>query len=373
VLSQFEEWGINLLPNRLKNFFLPKRFLLRLTLVNIIVIVAFVMFSSWAIYDTACLLADGLFSLSGQIQHQFRATLFQYLWIFSISAVILGSLVHFYLTKKITQPIKELIEATKKMKQGEFSSPIQVKENGEIGELIHVFNDLAQQLEYNEQHRKKLVSDLSHEFRTPLTNLNGYLRALQSGVIEGNERLYQSLYSESTKLTQLVKQMEQLKEWDEMTTPTFDEKTPVDMKTFIENSTEIFHWSLEQKGINLEVDVQTGKVPIHQTNISQVISNLLDNAVSYYEGSGPIHIQGEKLSKKYKVSITGPGREISKTDRKKIFERFYRTDPSRSRDSGGSGLGLAISKEIIERHHGEIGVHSEGNRHTFWFVLPSIH
>src|SRR5699024_7717939 len=123
VLSQFEEWGINLLPNRLKNFFLPKRFLLRLTLVNIIVIVAFVMFSSWAIYDTACLLADGLFSLSGQIQHQFRATLFQYLWIFSISAVILGSLVHFYLTKKITQPIKELIEATKKMKQGEFSSP----------------------------------------------------------------------------------------------------------------------------------------------------------------------------------------------------------------------------------------------------------
>jgi two-component system sensor histidine kinase BaeS len=360
-----------LLPNKLKNFLIPKGFLLRLTLVNIIVIVAFVMISSWAIYNTACLLADGIFSMTALKHQQFRETLFQYLWIFSISAVILGSLIHYYLTKKIIQPLKELIDFTKKLKKGEYSKPLDVKENGEIGELISHFNDLALQLDHNKQHRKKMVSDLSHEFRTPLTNLNGYLRALQSGVMEGNDRLYQSLYAESRKLTDLVEQMEQLKEWDEVEAKTFDEKSPVDIRTFLNDATGIFHWSLEQKGIELVVDVQPAIVPINETSISQVISNLLDNAINYHEGSGPITVQGEQMDNKYKVSVTGPGREISEKDRQKIFERFYRTEPSRSRKLGGSGLGLAISKEIIERHDGDIGIQSEGKKHTFWFVLPA--
>src|SRR5699024_633903 len=160
VLLRFEEWGISLLRNRLKSMFLPKRFLLRLTIMNIIVIIAFVMFSSWAIYNAACMIADGIFSMNVQKQTQFRATLFQYLWIFSVTAVIIGSLIHFYLTRKMMQPLKELIQFTKKMKQGEYSSPIHGTEDGEIGELINHFNDLAQQLESNEQHRKKLVSDL---------------------------------------------------------------------------------------------------------------------------------------------------------------------------------------------------------------------
>ncbi|WP_440896349.1 sensor histidine kinase [Amphibacillus sp. Q70] len=356
--------------NRWRSIFIPKRFLLRLTIINIIVIVAFVMLSSWAIYNTACMLADGLFSMSLQKQNQFEAMLFQYLWIFSISAVILGSLIHFYLMKKVMQPLKKLIYSTKKMKQGQYPSPIQVKENGEIGELVCHFNDLAQQLATNEQQRKKLVSDLSHEFRTPLTNLNGYLGALQSGMIEGDEKLYQSLYAESTKLTQLVEQMEQLKEWENMKNRTFDNKVPVDMKEFIEKSIEIFHWSLEQKGIELEVDIHSGIVDIDQTSISQVLSNLLDNAIRYYEGSNAIIVRGEKLPAEYRVSVTGLGRDLSEIDKEKIFERFYRTEPSRSRELGGSGLGLAISKEIIERHKGKIGVQSKGNIHTFWFILP---
>ncbi|WP_077602940.1 sensor histidine kinase [Oceanobacillus sojae] len=359
-----------MLQNKWGRNFLPKRFLIQLTVINMIVIVAFVMLSSWAIYNTACMLADGLTSMTEQKQNQFQATLFQYLWIFSISAVILGSLIHFYLTKKMIQPLRELIQSTKEMKQGQYPSSIHVKGDGEVGELIRHFNDLVQQLETNEQQRKNLVSDLSHEFRTPLTNLNGYLLALQNGVMEGDEKLYQSLYAESSKLTQLVEQMEQLKEWDDMQIYSFHEKELTNMQEFIERSIKIFQWPLEKKQIELKTDIQTGTAVINRTSISQVISNLMDNAIRYYDDAGPINIKGEEMHNEYKVSITGPGRAISEKDKERIFERFYRIETSRSREFGGSGLGLAISKEIIERHHGEIGVQSKGNMHTVSFIIP---
>jgi two-component system sensor histidine kinase BaeS len=343
----------------------------RLTFINIVITAIFVAYSSWAIYNTACLLADGMLSMTAQKQNLFETTLYQYLWIFSLSAVFLGGLIHYYLTKKITEPLKKLILSAKEMKQGNYI-PIQVpvKEDGEMGELINHFNELTKQMETNEKQRRKMVSDLSHEFRTPLTNLNGYLRALQSGVLEGDERLYQALYEESSKLTQLVEQMERLKEWDDMTERAADKIEAVDMKEFIEKSVEIFHWTLAQKDIELVMDVESSVVDIDATSISQVVSNLLDNAIRYYEGTDPITIKGEKLSKAYRVSITGPGRTIAKAERKRIFERLYRTESSKSQATGGSGLGLAISKEIIERHHGKINLQSDGSTHTFWFTLP---
>nr|WP_266095256.1 sensor histidine kinase [Gracilibacillus oryzae] len=118
------------------------------------------------------------------------------------------------------------------------------------------------------------------------------------------------------------------------------------------------------------VKAESGIVLVNDRSISQVLSNLLDNAIRYYEGTGPLIIKGECSDSEYKFTVTGPGRAIRPEDSERIFERFYRTEHSRSREFGGSGLGLAISKEIIEQHNGKIGVQSEGNNHTFWFVLP---
>ncbi|WP_156288861.1 sensor histidine kinase [Oceanobacillus salinisoli] len=296
--------------------------------------------------------------------------LFQYLWIFSISTITIGSLTHFYLTKKLIHPLRELIHSTKKMKQGEYPTPIEIKPEGEIGELMSHFNDLVKQLEANEKHRQKLVSDLSHEFRTPLSNLNGYLRALQSSVIEGDEKLYQSLYEESKRLIHLVEQMEQLKEWDHLSSQIFSEKSPVNIKKLVEQSVEMFRWTSEQAKIKVQVDVAPSLVTVNSGAITQVISNLLDNAIRYYEGTGPIMIEGKNLESEYVLCVIGPGKPISVEGQERIFERFYRTDYSRSREFGGSGLGLAISKEIIGHHRGIIGVTSEENVHTFSFRVP---
>lgn len=348
----------------------PKQFLFQLTFINIVVITAFVGLSSWAIYNTACMLADGLALMTTQKQSQFEATLYQYLWIFSISTIVIASLTHFYLTKKLFHPLRELIDSTKKMKQGKYPEPIKVKSNGEIGELINHFNGLVKQLEDNEKHRQKLVSDLSHEFRTPLSNLKGYLRALQTGVIEGDEDLYQSLYEESNRLIYLVEQMEQLKEWDHVSTLTFSEKSPVNMKKLVEQSVEMFRWVLKQNDIEIDVEVTPSMVNVNGDAIAQVISNILDNAIRYFEGTGPIIIKGVPIQQDYKLCVTGPGKSISAREQERIFERFYRTDHSRSRELGGSGLGLAISKEIIEHHGGVIGITSKENMHTFWFRVP---
>lgn len=348
----------------------PKQFLFRLTFINIVIITVFVGLSSWAIYNTACVLADGFISMSAQKQAQFEATLFQYLWIFSIAAIVIGSLTHFYLTKKLIQPLRELIDSTKKMKQGKYPNPIAAKHKGETGELIHHFNDLVRQLEVNETHRQKLVSDLSHEFRTPLSNLNGYLRALQTGVIAGDEKLYASLHQESKRLIHLVERIEQLKEWDHVSSQTYSEKSSVSMNKLVEQSVEMFRWGLEQANIKVKVDVAPSLITVNSDQVTQVISNLLDNAIRYYEGTESLTIKGINHLSEYKLCITGPGKPISNIDHELIFERFYRTDQSRSRELGGSGLGLAISKEIIEHHGGRIGMTSERNMYTFWFELP---
>src|SRR5699024_10312983 len=130
-------------------------------------------------------------------QKQFDSTLYYYLWIFSFIAIIIGSIIHYYLTKKTIRPLKRLTESTKSMKEGNYPKPLEVTTNDEIGQLTSHFNGLIQQLKNNHEHRQKLVTDLSHELRTPLSNLNGYLYALKNGVIEGEEELYESLYEES--------------------------------------------------------------------------------------------------------------------------------------------------------------------------------
>ncbi|WP_229683129.1 sensor histidine kinase [Virgibacillus oceani] len=356
--------------NKQSKSLFPNQFLLRLTFINIIVIASFIVLSSWAIYNTACILADGLVTVNNQKQAQFESTLLQYLWIFSISTIVIGSLIHFYLTKKMMYPLNGLIESTKRMKQGQYPSAIRVESHDEIGQLISHFNDLVQQLKDNQQHRQKLVSDLSHEFRTPLSNLNGYLNALKDGVIEADQKLYQSLHGESKRLISMVEQIEQLKEWDYVSKQTFSEKEPIDMQFLVEQSAQMFHWSLNKEGIIVNVQVEPGIVHVDNGGISQVISNLIDNAIRYYLGPEPIIIKGETLKSGYMLSISGTGQSIPIAEQERIFERFYRIDHSRAQDLGGTGLGLAISKEIIEHHNGKIGVKSEGHYHTFWFTLP---
>lgn len=144
-----------------------------------------------------------------------------------------------------------------------------------------------------------------------------------------------------------------------------------EIESLLTQCVAMFDRTLMQKSIPIQVEVESCKLYINIEGIQQVISNLLENAMLYYEGIGPILVIGKKQGKDYCISITGPSNPIPVNEREKVFMRFYRLDSSRSRLTGGSGLGLAISKEIVERHHqGKIGIDTTRNSNTFWIVLP---
>lgn len=362
------EWGINLL--RLKQI-LPKGLLWRISIVNILVITMTVGLSGWAVYQTACFLAGGFGNFGALRQQQFNSTFLQYVLIFSMIGLVVGSLLHFYLIKKLLQPIRELITSTRQLKEGTFPDFIQTDHDDEVGELVEQYNGLITQLKRNEEERIKLVADVSHEFRTPLSNLNGYLYALKSGAIEGNDEIYNSLYSEVHRLTHLIEDIDKLKEWNHITTQAYSNKQKVTIKEQITQCVGMFELELDKHQIPIDINIDDHEVIINLEGIQQVLSNLLDNAIRYYDGNTAIKITGEQMDGLYKVSITGPGKSISPREAAKIFQRFYRLDASRNDQTGGSGLGLSIAKEIVEKHGGDIGLNSEDNENTFWFTLPS--
>ena len=348
---------------------LPSRLLWRLTIVNTVVIIVMMTLIGWAVYETACSITEGMGNLGEQRQQQFNATLLQYVISFVIVGIIIAVFLHIYFTQKIIEPIKQLIESTKQMKRGSYPARIKIKADGELVELVDQFNELIDQLEKNEYERDKLVTDLSHEVRTPLSNISGYLQALQSGVMEPTEELYSSLLNEANRLKEMMNQLDQLKQWDQNSL-TYKEQVEFDIKGIVDQVIAMFSWSLKQRNIPLTAKVERRRLKGNASGIEQAITNILANAIEYYKGDGEIEISGVVENNDYVIMISGPGDEISSKDKQQIFKRFFRVEASRNRKTGGSGLGLAIAKEIIHYHEGTIQFVSENQRNAVMFSIP---
>jgi len=305
-----------------------------------------------------------------QRQQQFNTTLFHYLLIFAVSGVVVGSLLHIYMTRKLVAPIRRLIQSMHELEKGSYPEKITVTAKGELSLLIDQYNRMVEQLRAHDGERKKLIADLSHETRTPLANLQGYLQGLQTGVITGDKALYRSLYNETKRLTDLIEQLDQLKELDQKKDHIILPKEILHISKEIEQCLAMFEWALTKKGISVHVNVDEAEVYVNVASLQRVLTNLIDNAIRYYMEAGPVEIIGFKEKNNYKVSVRGPSVQIPHEAKSRLFDRFYRVDQSRNRSSGGSGLGLAIAKEIIQQHSGEIGFREDGQIKDFWFTLP---
>lgn len=326
--------------------------------------------TGWAIYETACYLVGGIGNHSLTRQVQFNGTLFHYFLIFTGLGVLISTVIHFYLTKKIIQPIRELVSSTELLKSGRYPSKIESSSSGEIAELINQYNDLVTRLKKNEQQRKMLIDDLSHELRTPVSNISGYLYALKEGDMEGDKDLFQSLYEQSEQLANLIEQLEGLQLWHDNREMINIQKQFVDSVKLIEQCVQFFSWQIKKEDIKIDQSIEHAKLWIHQSGMQQAITNIIDNAIRYRIDTSPIFIVGQKNKQGYTIEISGKGETIDKRARKQIFNRFYRVDSSRNRTTGGTGLGLAIAKEIVENHHGWISLESSGNLHTFTIFIP---
>ena len=286
-------------------------------------------------------------------------------------AVAVALVITFVLSRRILAPVKALTLTARRLGKGDFSQRIQIKDKGELGELAQAFNSMADDLERAERLRRNLVADVAHELRTPLSNIRGHLEAVADGVIAPDAAAIRSLSEEAELLSRLVDDLQELTlaEAGELTLHT----QPEDVSELIDRVVAATQVSAVAKGVALSVDLPAGLPPVNidSQRISQVLRNLLDNAVAHTARGGTITVSAGQQDNWLQVAVADTGEGIPPEDIPNIFERLYRVDKSRTRAAGGSGLGLTIARQLVEMHGGKIEVDSEpGKGSCFTFTLP---
>jgi signal transduction histidine kinase len=288
-----------------------------------------------------------------------------------LMVALIALLLSIWITRKLTHPLKQLVIGTKQIARGENWEPIHITTKDEWQELGEAFNDMSLQLQKNEAVRQALVADVAHELRTPLTILQGELESIQEGVIEPNEEVILKLIDEVYRLKRLVNNLQQLSLAEAGKLPL--NRQPADIKNLIYQVCGNLQWLADEKQITL----QYNKIPeeywldIDSDRITQVIVNLVGNALRHTTNSGLVDISGEDKDQFFVLTVSDNGPGIPKEALPFIFDRFYKQDPSRARSEGGTGLGLSIAKGFVEAHGGTITVESEVNKGTtFTVILP---
>jgi signal transduction histidine kinase len=286
-------------------------------------------------------------------------------------AIAVAFLFAFFLSRRILAPVKALISATRNFGKGDFSHRVDFKDKGEMGELARSFNTMADNLERNEHLRRNMVADIAHELRTPLSNLRGYLEAIQDGVVRPNKSTVHFLNEEASSLSRLVEDLQELSLADAGELKLVFQ--PENISRLVEETVTALQPEAAAKNINISADLPTAlpEVNIDSHRIKQVLYNLLDNAVAHTGPEGRISVKAWQETDHIFISVADNGEGIPAEDLPLIFERFYRVDRSRTRATGGTGLGLTIVKRLVEAHGGRIDVRSKPGQGTvFTFSLP---
>jgi signal transduction histidine kinase len=291
----------------------------------------------------------------------------------ALLAAAVAFLITYFLSRRISAPVKALTLAARQLGQGDLSQRVQSKEKGEVGELARAFNSMAESLERNEQLRRNMIADIAHELRTPLSNLKGYLEAIADGMVKPDSDTICSLDGEANLLSRLVDDLQELS-LAEASELKLDYQME-DIIKLLKRTVAVRQTQATVKGVSLSVDLPK-KLPLMNVDthrISQVLLNLIDNAITHTSKGGIITIAARKLDNWLEISVKDTGEGILAKDLPNVFERFYRVDKSRARVTGGAGLGLAIAKSLVEAHGGRVEVQSEeGKGSRFSFTLPIV-
>jgi signal transduction histidine kinase len=286
-------------------------------------------------------------------------------------AIGIAIILTYFLSRRILSPVRALTSAARQFGKGDFTRRVIYEGKGEIGELAHSFNSMAENLEKNEQLRRNMVADVAHELRTPISNLKGYLEAISDGIVKPDEATIHSLNEEASSLSHLVTDLQELTLADAGTLKIIVQ--PEDISHLVKETVI----AIQAKAVNKELSVAASLpdnlpiVDIDAHRIKQVLNNLLDNAIAHTGKGGKINVTSRQQGDKLYISVIDTGEGIPPKDLPMIFERFYRVDKSRTRATGGSGLGLTIAKRLVEAHGGTIEVTSQlGKGSTFTFSVP---
>ena len=277
-------------------------------------------------------------------------------------------------SRRILFPLGEINHAAREYAKGNFETTIPVERHDEIGELVDSLHFMASELSKSEQYRKEFISNISHDFRSPLTSIKGYLEAMLDGTIpkELYERYLSVLLDETTRLTKLTEGLVTLK--------TLNGNAPIlhitsfDIIKVIKHTRNTLEGQCERKNISIQINspITYCIVKADKTKIQQVLYNLIDNAIKFSNANGEIIITLKELGQhRISISVKDNGIGIPRSEQNRIWERFYKVDNSRGKDKKSHGIGLAITKEIIHAHNEQINLISTENVGSeFVFTLP---
>ncbi|REB06122.1 sensor histidine kinase [Sporosarcina sp. BI001-red] len=275
--------------------------------------------------------------------------------------------------KRLIRPITQLTLATKKVGKEEFSGILQIHQKDEIGQLAESFQKMTERLGENDLIRKKFISDVSHDFQSPLLNIKGYAGLMIDESLSPEERAGYArvIQSETDRLSSLTKQLLLLTSLDQMMSPL----NPVlyDVGEQLKETIRKYRWLLEEKQISLSMEIEDAELTGDPAFLEKVWENLLSNALKYTPDYGNIEVSLVADETSITIQIGDSGIGIAEENLPHIFNRFYREDDSRTIVAEGTGLGLSIVQQVIELHDGEITVTSvKGKGTVFTITLPQL-
>ena len=285
---------------------------------------------------------------------------------------LLSLIILLFFTEMVYLPLRKITHATEQYAVGNFRYEFQVDSEDEIGYLAASLAYMASEVAKSEDNQKRLVANISHDFRSPLTSMRGYLEAMLDGTIpaELHEKYIGVVLNETDRLTKLTNSLLTLNNLN--TKGMILNRTDFDINQIIKNTAASFEGTCRNKLITIEL-VLTGDemlVNADMVKIQQVLYNLVDNAIKFSHKNSSIKIETIERSNKLLISVKDSGIGIPADSIKLIWNRFYKTDLSRGKDKKGTGLGLSITKEIIQSHNENINVIStEGIGTEFIFTL----
>lgn len=299
---------------------------------------------------------------------------YKMIWISTLIVVILSALTINHFTKKrLINPLKEINSVANKLAKGEVDKRIAIYSNDEIGELARTFNIMANSLEAVDTNRKKFISNVSHELRSPITSIKGFISGILDGVVpKDKENYYLNLvYDEINRLSRLVNE---LLDMSSMEVGKFKLSImEVDINDLVKKCLLNLGSKINDSGVKVTATLQDEHLYVYADGdrIMQVITNILDNAIKYGGSGGIVVVSTKVKGTKVYVSVYNNGPSLSEDEIDHIWERFYKSDKART-NKDSTGLGLPISRLILTQHNQDIWVQNENDGVVFTFTLSKV-
>ena len=292
------------------------------------------------------------------------------------AAVLVGMFIAGVLARSISQPIKNIEAAAKKLAAGQYNIQIPpLRSNDEVAALANTFNHMSGRIQETEEVRSRLIADVSHDLRTPLTVLKGYVEGLSSGQISDRGtaiQLFNRMEREIDYLQGLVEALSTSAKWERHQLQ--PKRNPIDLHQLVNQTIDRLQPIAAKKEAQVLNDIPTEwpKISLDKSMMDQVFYNLLLNGLTHNESGITIRVSGKTAPNHTLLSVADNGKGIPKADQSRIFERLVRLDNERGRSSGGMGMGLSIVKNIVNAHNGEIWVEKNGEKGAnFHIKLPT--